>query len=204
MVRRSAAASRLMNSILVAVGTMAFSFCRPSRGPTSTMRTFFGNAMSAPTRLLFAIEAQQFNAFSDLVSSGEEECFDATGGRCVDGALHLHGFKDHEWCAAVDEFAGLNEQGYDAPRHGSDEAALFGVMLAADFKRVVEGEDVRLIVVEDVKAIVRCDDCGLQALQVDDGVDGAVTSQFSADRVGGLAGGYAVAPGAVLDKGSGF
>jgi hypothetical protein len=37
-----AAARRAIKSILVAVGTIAFSFCSPSRGPTSTMRTRLG------------------------------------------------------------------------------------------------------------------------------------------------------------------
>ena len=39
MVFNPAADSLLMNSILVAVGTICFSFCRPSRGPTSTILT---------------------------------------------------------------------------------------------------------------------------------------------------------------------
>jgi len=40
-----AAARRAMRSILVAVGTMAFSFCSPSLGPTSTIRTRLGMAV---------------------------------------------------------------------------------------------------------------------------------------------------------------
>lgn len=34
----------LINSILTEVGTTDFSFCRPSRGPTSTILTLEGNA----------------------------------------------------------------------------------------------------------------------------------------------------------------
>ena len=37
MTGRCAALRRLMSSILSAVGTSARSFCRPSRGPTSTI-----------------------------------------------------------------------------------------------------------------------------------------------------------------------
>ena len=35
MVPRPAASSRRMNSTFVAAGTIVFSFCSPSRGPTS-------------------------------------------------------------------------------------------------------------------------------------------------------------------------
>src|SRR5437899_11044048 len=39
MSRRPASARRAISSSLVSVGTICFSFCKPSRGPTSTMRT---------------------------------------------------------------------------------------------------------------------------------------------------------------------
>src|SRR4249919_3957965 len=39
MLCRPAADRRSINAILSAVAMIAFSFCRPSRGPTSTMRT---------------------------------------------------------------------------------------------------------------------------------------------------------------------
>src|SRR5580704_13559274 len=35
--------SRFTRSILICVGTKSFSFCKPSRGPTSTIFTFDGN-----------------------------------------------------------------------------------------------------------------------------------------------------------------
>src|SRR5262245_23805967 len=42
MAGRPAAPSRSISSSLIAVGTSAFSFCSPSRGPISTMRTLPG------------------------------------------------------------------------------------------------------------------------------------------------------------------
>jgi hypothetical protein len=39
IVRWPQAARRRISSSLTAVGTLCFSFCSPSRGPTSTMRT---------------------------------------------------------------------------------------------------------------------------------------------------------------------
>ncbi len=45
MTRSPASASRSISSILVAVGTTCFSFCNPSRGPTSTILTLAGRGM---------------------------------------------------------------------------------------------------------------------------------------------------------------
>src|SRR6186713_2614110 len=43
--RRPACCSRCTSSILTAAGTICFSFCRPSRGPTSTSLTLRGNVL---------------------------------------------------------------------------------------------------------------------------------------------------------------
>src|SRR5262245_38308034 len=40
-----AATSSLMNSAFFSVGIVFASFCNPSRGPTSTMRTLFGRSV---------------------------------------------------------------------------------------------------------------------------------------------------------------
>lgn len=45
---KPAAARRSISSTLMSVGTNSFSFCRPSRGETSTILTRVGNAMSLP------------------------------------------------------------------------------------------------------------------------------------------------------------
>src|SRR5262245_2649242 len=45
-----ASASASISATLTSVGTTPFSFCRPSRGPTSTMRTRAGSAMSVSLR----------------------------------------------------------------------------------------------------------------------------------------------------------
>src|SRR5690606_27685357 len=55
MLCRPVAERRSINSILAAVGTIVFSFCRPSRAPTSTIRTrpgrlFAGMPMSVLQR----------------------------------------------------------------------------------------------------------------------------------------------------------
>ncbi|KAG0758957.1 hypothetical protein G6F22_019502 [Rhizopus arrhizus] len=49
---KPAAARRLTSSTLMSVGTNSFSFCRPSRGDTSTIFTREGKAMSLPGSVL--------------------------------------------------------------------------------------------------------------------------------------------------------
>src|SRR5688572_26491172 len=60
MLSRPVAVSRSISSIFAAVGTSVFSFCSPSRGPTSTMRTATGRAISvsgdAAERAGFVVE----------------------------------------------------------------------------------------------------------------------------------------------------
>jgi hypothetical protein len=45
MVCKPASPRRSISSILTAVEMVCFSFCKPSRGPTSTMRTLLGRVM---------------------------------------------------------------------------------------------------------------------------------------------------------------
>src|SRR6476661_7353948 len=47
MLGKPAAVSLSTSAILTAAGMVSFSFCKPSRGPTSTILTFFGKAGSA-------------------------------------------------------------------------------------------------------------------------------------------------------------
>src|SRR5215831_19972519 len=47
MAGKPASVSRSMSPTLISVGTTVFSFCNPSRGPTSTMDTCRGNGIAA-------------------------------------------------------------------------------------------------------------------------------------------------------------
>jgi hypothetical protein len=51
-----AAARRWISSTLIAVETGFFSFCRPSRGPTSTMRTLLGRVILLGCLFLVSLE----------------------------------------------------------------------------------------------------------------------------------------------------
>src|SRR5687767_1563072 len=75
-----ASASRSISSSFTAVGTSPGSFCRPSRGPTSTMRTFL-------------FKGDQLGAFQHLFSGGIVHLLHHAVGRRGDGVLHLHRFQ---------------------------------------------------------------------------------------------------------------
>src|ERR1035437_7692352 len=168
------------------------------------MRTRCGCGISASARRHnFAIEAQQFYAFGDLIASGEEEGLHAARDRGVDGAFHLHGFKNHKGSALLDLLAWLNEQCHNAARHGGDEAAFPGVVLAAEFERIVECEDMVFTVEEHVHAMVGCHDSGLQAPAIDDGMNAPVIPELSADGMDRMTECDLVVAGTVLDDCSG-
>ena len=97
--RRPASARRSISSSLVAVGTTCFSFCRPSRGPTSTMRTFGGSGMRHGR---LTSKSDQLGAVADLLADGVAEGLDRAAPRRADGVLHLHRFQDQQRRALVD------------------------------------------------------------------------------------------------------
>src|SRR5690606_27871212 len=70
---RPAAPRRSMNSILTAAGTMAGSFCRPSRGPTSTTRTPAGKDISGR---LVRLQVHEHRVGVDAVADGTEHVRD--------------------------------------------------------------------------------------------------------------------------------
>src|SRR5687767_12442691 len=83
-----ASARRSMSSSFTAVGTSAFSFCRPSRGPTSTSRTVSG--------ILISLQRNQLRAFQNLLACVVKHLLHhAVRGR-GNGVLHLHGFQNEE------------------------------------------------------------------------------------------------------------
>src|SRR5579871_5716011 len=109
MVFRPVSESRRMNSIFVSVGTICFSFCSPSRGPTSTMRALGGIVISLLFRqCLCALELKQFNAFGHLVADSEVKLCNLARRRRMDGALHFHGFENHQWRAFLHALARLH------------------------------------------------------------------------------------------------
>src|SRR5690348_4973427 len=64
MVSSPHAESRSINSILTGVGITVFSFCKPSRAPTSTMRTWLGN-MRGPVQAIDAVQCEMMPGHAD-------------------------------------------------------------------------------------------------------------------------------------------
>src|SRR5581483_2487763 len=75
--------SRSISPTLASSGTTAFSFCSPSRGPTSTMRTRAGSMSGR-------LEADQGDALIQLVANGKGQAGDGAVPRRGHGVLHLH------------------------------------------------------------------------------------------------------------------
>src|SRR5688572_21873161 len=83
-----ALARRSMSSSFTAVGTSAFSFCRPSRGPTSTNRTESG--------IFISLQRDQLRSFEHLLARAVMHFLHHTVGRGGDGVLHLHRLQDEK------------------------------------------------------------------------------------------------------------
>src|SRR4051812_15180104 len=107
---RPASARRSISSSFTAVGTSPGSFCRPSRGPTSTMRT----------RLF---KRHQLRALEHLLTRAVVDLLHYAVGRRGDGVLHLHRFQDQQRVPLGHLGAGLGQQLDDFPRHGRGEGA---------------------------------------------------------------------------------
>src|SRR6188508_376656 len=100
-----ASCRRCTSSIFCAVVTGAFSFCSPSRGPTSTSVTRdgsmavlllaraprpIGRAPRGNPRSRLCHESEQLAALVDLVPDAVEQFGDGAVARRCDGVLHLH------------------------------------------------------------------------------------------------------------------
>src|SRR4029078_9204100 len=98
-----ASASAWTNAIFVAVGTVADSFCRPSRGPTSTIVALGGSAARGTRPAPGARRAGRGPRDLDERRAGRGEvaglAADALNGAFERGAerqLHLHRLENHE------------------------------------------------------------------------------------------------------------
>src|SRR5689334_6893794 len=92
MSRRPAAVSNRMNCALAAVDAIWASFCKPSRGPTSTMRTLLGNAPMK--EILF--DDDQSCAHLDDVAGFDQDFADPAGARRAQRCFHFHRFQDDD------------------------------------------------------------------------------------------------------------
>src|SRR5918911_1728099 len=127
---KPASESRSTKRTLTSVGMGAGSFCSPSRGPTSTMRTRRGRTSAIP--LLYVLDLV-LNRFLDLILGAEGEQARAAGDllahldahlrhdarvRRLDHVLHLHRFEHDQRLVLDHVLAGLHRHPDHAGRHG--------------------------------------------------------------------------------------
>src|SRR5439155_141350 len=108
MTGRFAALSLSTNAILSTVETVADSFCNPSRGPTSTTRTFIRG-------LSFQLDEGAIRL--DELALAAIDRLDRRVARRANGQLHLHRLDDDESVAAADGLTGRDEHFDDRCRH---------------------------------------------------------------------------------------
>src|SRR2546430_3470160 len=108
MTGRFAALSLSTNATLSAVDTVADSFCSPSRGPTSTTRTFIRG-------LSFQLEERAIGL--DELTLAAVDRLDRRVARRANGQLHLHRLDDDEGVALADGLTGRDEHFDDCCRH---------------------------------------------------------------------------------------
>src|SRR5687768_9356887 len=93
--RRPVADRRSTSAILSAVATIVFSFCSPSRGPTSTMRTAAGIATSG-------LQAHQHGVGLDELAGRRAHFGDGAVARRLQAQLHLHRLEHQQLLARHD------------------------------------------------------------------------------------------------------
>src|SRR6476661_750796 len=100
IVRRPVAERRSINAILSAVAMTLFSFCSPSRGPTSTIRTLAGMATSR-------LQGHQHRVCLDEVARRGTHFGNDAIARRLQRELHLHRLDHHQLLARLHTVAGL-------------------------------------------------------------------------------------------------
>src|SRR6185503_18688934 len=106
-----------MSSTLTAVGSSPGSFCKPSRGPTSTTLTNSGTVF----RSFF--ERDELGALEHLVAGGVVDLLHPAVGRRRDRVLHLHRLENEERLAFRHLAARFGHHLDDFPRHRRGERA---------------------------------------------------------------------------------
>jgi len=131
-----------MSSILTSVGTRRASFCRPSRGPTSTILTFPRKAHGVA---LLSETSNSINSpLSHLLAHPAEYAGDPAPGGCPDGVLHLHRLQYQQGRVLLDRVARCDEDRDDLAGHRSPELARERLDRQLLAQRIVHFQDVML------------------------------------------------------------
>src|SRR5450631_831444 len=131
-----------MKAMRSATLTGVFSFCRPSRGPTSTMRTKSLMLISRSCRFDFG----EFDAFLHDIADLAFYRLQHAGEWRAQGLLHLHHFKRENGCALLQPRAHFRQQGHDGTRQRRHD------LVFADLLFVVAAERIDPVQVETAVA----------------------------------------------------
>src|SRR5437764_9716675 len=116
-----ASESRSTKRTLASVGMAAGSFCSPSRGPTSTIRTRRGRPpvirLLYVLRLVRRADREQARTTGDLFANLNAHVGDHASMRRLDDVLHLHRFEHHQRLVLDHVLTGFNRNPDHAARH---------------------------------------------------------------------------------------
>src|SRR6185312_1522100 len=125
-----------MSRTLPSVATTAFSFCRPSRGPTSTRRTRAGSADAAIALARRRVEIDEIGAFGDALADAAVDGAHRAVVRRDDRVLHLHRLEHDERRGLRDRVARLCHHRDDRAGHRRAQVSVAVVGLFVHGERV--------------------------------------------------------------------
>src|SRR5882724_12899164 len=124
--------SASMNAMRAATLTGVFSFWRPSRGPTSTMRTRSLISNLSACRLDFG----ELDALADDITDLAFDHLQHSGKRRAQGLFHLHHFEGQDRRALFERRADLGQQCHYRPRQRCDDLVLADLLLVVAAERI--------------------------------------------------------------------
>src|SRR5260370_14011862 len=115
-----------MNAMRASTLTGVFSFCSPSRGPTSTMRTCSLIVWSHEAQILRTegLDLGEFDAFLHDIADLAFYSFQHACERRAQGLLHLHDLEGQDRRALLQPGPLLGHQGHSRARHRPSHLAL--------------------------------------------------------------------------------
>src|SRR3954447_7349775 len=132
MVCRPAPPSASMKVMRSATLTDVFSFCSPSRGPTSTMRTESVMLISRRCRL----DLGEFEPFADNIANLAFYRLQYAGKRSAQGLLHLHHLKGQDRGALLQRGPDLGQQRYHCAGQRRDDLVFTNLLFVIAAERI--------------------------------------------------------------------
>src|SRR5882724_5935548 len=129
---KPAPTSASMNAMRSAALTGVFSFCRPSRGPTSTMRTL--SFMTVSFR--YGFDFREFDTFLHDIANLAFDRFQHAGKRRAQGLLHLHHLEGEDRRALLERRTFIRQQCHHGTRKRGNDLVFADVLLVVATERI--------------------------------------------------------------------